>query len=121
MPSLWSVIKANLEIPEDTKHSGKTNSKLEGIRGSVTKAKIDLHWLPIKERIEFKIVSLVFKSFSVCGPRLWNNLPEYLRGRSDHQKFKMALVTHLFKRVIMYDKLPCYAHTHMYSSGCFTL
>ena len=39
---------------------------------SGTKARFDLHWLPIVERIEFKILTIVYKCTSGIGP-------EYLR------------------------------------------
>ena len=111
---------------------------------SVTKAKIDLHWLSIEERIEFKIILLVFKcinnqapaylqkfiakrnvqsnlrstqaivldvpyvknstqawrSFSVCGPRPWNNLPQDIRKITKLDNFKKNLKTHLFARYV---------------------
>ena len=99
-----------------------------------------LHWLPVKFRIQFKLILLVFKalnglapsylsdklvlksnkklrsgnqklleiplsrtksygdrSFSIAGPRLWNNLPKNLRLCSSIDVFKKNLKTHLFK------------------------
>ena len=99
-----------------------------------------LHWLPVKFRIQFKLILLVYKalnglapkylsdklsvisnkklrssdhkllaiprtrtktygdrSFSVAGPRLWNNLPKQLRLCSSVDVFKKDLKTHLFR------------------------
>ena len=103
-----------------------------------------LHWLPIKERVNFKVLCLVHKclrnsapqylkellslktftkntrastepftlhiprtkkatfasrSFSACGPVLWNELPAYLREVMDFKTFKRCLKTHIFKTV----------------------
>jgi len=94
-----------------------------------------LHWLKVKERIEYKIITIVFKclhglapvalsstieksksdrtyklnvpcfqsrygerSFSVAGPRLWNDLPLHIRTTSNFVNFKKVLKTHLFKK-----------------------
>ena len=94
-----------------------------------------LHWLKVKERIEFKIIMIVFKclcgeappelsatlqrsqsersnklnippfhssygerSFGVAGPKLWNSLPDVLRGTKELTAFKKLLKTHLFKK-----------------------
>ena len=93
------------------------------------------HWLKVKERIEYKIITIVFKclhglapvalsstieksksdrtyklnvprfqsrygerSFSVAGPRLWNDLPLHIRTTSNFVNFKKVLKTHLFKK-----------------------
>jgi hypothetical protein len=108
----------------------------------ITPILYSLHWLPVKERIEYKIVLLTFKSmhdmaplyisellqpyhpscslrsedlvllkqpksrtrrygdraFSVCAPRLWNNLPLSLRKIDSLSTFRTTLKTHLFKR-----------------------
>jgi hypothetical protein len=37
-----------------------------------------------------------FRSFSVCGPRLWNDLPPSLRSAESLVDFKRSLKTHLF-------------------------
>ena len=100
-----------------------------------------LHWLPIKSRIIYKVLTIVFKcrhgmapkylqdlleakenrrqglksnnkqllkvptttrktfadrSFSVKGPKLWNDLPDSIRTISSHAEFKKQLKTHLF-------------------------
>ena len=93
------------------------------------------HWLRVKERIEYKLITIVFKclhglapvdlsssivqsksertyklnvpsfncrygerSFSVAGPRLWNDLPLCIRSTSNLVNFKKLLKTHLFKK-----------------------
>ena len=97
----------------------------------------DLHWLPVAQRVQFKVLLIVHKSihhqnspfadsiiidthscrtpnslcipftrsstvydraFSVAGPRLWNQLPLYLRVVSDTNVFKRNLKTHLFRQ-----------------------
>ena len=96
-----------------------------------------LHWLKVKERIEYKMLLMVFKciigltpnylselisynsingsrlpslkgsindsviggrAFSVCGPRLWNELPFELRSVTNIVRFKSLLKTHLFMK-----------------------
>ena len=99
-----------------------------------------LHWLPVRQRIHFKIALLTFKcrhgmapeylsellqeyhparslrsasasllvvpktriklgerSFAVAAPRVWNDLPLYLRLTDSPSAFKSGLKTHLFK------------------------
>ena len=104
----------------------------------------DLHWLPVKSRIIFKVLSIVHSAiqsdacpsyilqelvtcyappsalrsvtdgmllslpsthrclaagdnaFSVCGPRLWSDLPLSLRETQLQTTFKRKLKTHLF-------------------------
>ena len=38
------------------------------------------------------------RSFSVCGPRLWNELSEMLHVAPDLQTFKKELKTYLFRQ-----------------------
>ena len=114
------------------------------IRDSSTESLKQLHWLPVHARIDFKILTLVFKclhdsaplylkslinyrvnvrsglrsarddkileipftrsskfadrSFSVCGPKIWNKLPYNIRNCSNLARFKRELKTHLFIR-----------------------
>ena len=92
----------------------------------VTADLIELHWLPIRQRIDFKILFLVFKSihhqtrqyisdmlqelrtqcstfvdrsFSCYGPRIWNQLPEYIKCAGSIDIFKRLLKHHLFELV----------------------
>ena len=37
------------------------------------------------------------RSFSCVAPRLWNQLPDYIRNLNNLQHFKSALKTHLFE------------------------
>ena len=37
------------------------------------------------------------KTFSVCGPQLWNSLPDYLKSIPEFKSFKTSLKTFLFK------------------------
>ena len=99
-----------------------------------------LHWLPIKFRIQYKTLLLMFKStkgfrppylqdllephknarslcssskhlltvqtsklktfedhaFSVCGAKLWNNLPNHVKTSTSTSDFKKKLKTHFF-------------------------
>jgi hypothetical protein len=107
---------------------------------SNTEALKYLHWLPVRKRIDYKLLTLVHKilygeapsylkqllqvshqsrvtrssfhlnlivprtkttfgdrAFSVCSPRLWNNLPNSMKKISEFKSFKKALKTHLFK------------------------
>ncbi len=100
-----------------------------------------LHWLPVRYRIEYKVLLLVFKclygdapcylkellklytpkrslrsgalnllstpkcpnkkgdrAFSIAGPKLWNDLPIYLRKPLSITVFKKGLKTCLFKK-----------------------
>ena len=81
-----------------------------------------LHWLPIKYRIQFKTVTIIFKflkndvpnyfsshltrysskvnfqsSLSYDGPSLWNSLPHDIRSSSNLSIFRRRLKTYLFK------------------------
>ena len=111
----------------------------------ITPALIELHWLPVKLRIKFKIILIVFKalrgrapayisdfikqssnkkyrlrssastvlsvprhahntfggrSFAVCGPKLWNELPSSFHSIKDLNVFKQQLKTHLFNEFV---------------------
>ena len=109
---------------------------------SATSSLYQLHWLPIKARVDFKILTLITKclsgnaaeylqnlitpyksgrpglwsvsqerklwvprmsrktfvdrTFSVYGPKTWNNLPEPLRRNMPIKQFKAQLKTYLF-------------------------
>ena len=106
----------------------------------ITPVPTKLHWLPIKFRIQFKVLLLVYKAlnglapkyikellvpykprrhlrseakglldeprtrlkfgdraFSISAPRLWNALPQHLKGSTSCQAFKKCLKTHLFR------------------------
>ena len=108
---------------------------------SATECLKQLHWLPIKSRIEYKVLTMVFtckhgmapkylqdlleakehcrqglksnnkqllkvptaarktfadRSFSVKGPRLWNNLPGNIQTITSYTTFKKQLKTLLF-------------------------
>ena len=109
---------------------------------SSSKALAELHWLPIRERIIFKTIILVYKcvhglapkylcellkfrvnsrttrsggqftlfipftskktlaarSFSVEGPRLWNELPSEIRTATPLSLFRKKLKTYLFPK-----------------------
>ena len=114
----------------------------------VTNILANLHWLPIKFRIPFKLLCIVFKcihcedapvylkdllvikkqgkyhlrsdnsvtlqtvslktlksygdrSFTVCGPHLWNALPVVIRCSENFDTFKNRLKTHFYK--LSYD------------------
>ena len=105
----------------------------------------ELRWLPVRKRIEFKILLLAYKSlhgtapsnlremlkeyvpprtlrstfknllceprtniktygdrsFSVCAPKLWNQLPNNIWAAGSVAIFKRQLKTHLFKDVFI--------------------
>ena len=108
---------------------------------SATECLKQLHWLPIKSRIDYKVLTVVFKckhgmtpkylqdlleakehcrqglksnskellkvptatrktcadrSFSVKGPKLWNDLPNSIQTITSYTEFKKQLKTHLF-------------------------
>ena len=99
-----------------------------------------LHWLPVDYRIQFRIVTHVYRclndkspvylsellhgtssirnlrsnshhnlevkrtnskaggnAFEICGPRLWNRLPDYIKTATNTDKFKKLLKTAYFK------------------------
>ena len=86
-----------------------------------------LHWLPIRQRITFKLLVLVYRClhqlapaylsdliihtlrlercgrrrFSVAGPFLWNKLPASVKSANSLGAFKSALKTHLFREEFM--------------------
>ena len=115
---------------------------------SISTELINLHWLPIRQRIDFKVLVLVYKSihhhapvyianlltdytctrelrstssdartffiprtqcqtfadrsFSCYAPRIWNDLPDYIKLADSLEIFKTLLKTHLFS--IAYSK-----------------
>ena len=48
-----------------------------------------------------KYKTFMYHSFSVCGPRLWNNLNAECHQESDYDKFKKGLKTLLFNRYVL--------------------
>ena len=59
-------------------------------RDHITPILRQLHWLPVRQRIEFKLAMLVFLV-------LWNSLPVGLRRINlSIGQFRSALKTHLF-------------------------
>ena len=102
----------------------------------------ELHWLPVQQRIVFKILLITYKAlnglapiyinnllsryvptrqlrsssqclldvpsshlktygdraFSICAPKLWNNLPHDIKCSSNINSFKTMLKTHLFRQ-----------------------
>ena len=56
------------------------------------------------------------RSFSVAGPKLWNNLPLQIRKSSSIQSFKKELKSHLFKNFLSFGlKMAPYSFTSMYT------
>ena len=114
----------------------------------ITPILYDLHWLPIQERIKFKILLFIqkilfnsapqylcdlidlyvpgrsdlrssnvnllkrkdskainmsygWRAFSICGPFLWNELPQHLRQAKSVDIFKKQLKTYLFRKYFL--------------------
>ena len=89
---------------------------------------MQLHWLPVSERVQFKVLLLTFmaiqgvapfymselahiqqsqqsygdRAFSIIGPRTWNTLPASLRGINDLTSFKKSLKTFLVAEAYSY-------------------
>ena len=83
----------------------------------------ELHWLPVSQRIVFKLMLIVHKSvnniapmyisellkvytdrsFSVAAPRLWNHLPTKLKSCHSITRFKSLLKTHLMSQFFKDD------------------
>ena len=59
-----------------------------GMRSETNKFLLDV---PFTKRKTF-----ADRSFSVLGPKYWNDLPEFLRCNADHGTFKSQLKTHLY-------------------------
>ena len=71
------------------KHEGIS----EGLRSNKTS-----HLLVVPY-VKYKIFA--YHSFSVCGPRLWNNLMADLHQESDYDKFKNGLKPLIFTRYVL--------------------
>ena len=114
-------------------------------RDHITPVLVSLHWLPIRERTEFKIACIVFKclnelgpeylsellnrytparslrsensklltvpkyhsaicerSFSIGGPKVWNNLNLAIKGAETLSVFRKLLKTSLFRNAYPY-------------------
>ena len=119
----------------------------------ITEGLISLHWLPVKYRLQYKMLLLTFKclhkeeedaqprapvyladllepyvqvhslrsqrdqdslvepfvprnsygdlAFSVCGPVLWNTLPNEVKSANSIDGFKSLLKTHLFREAYL--------------------
>lgn len=73
-----------------------------GRRVSITPVLVDLHWLPVKYRIQFKIMLLTFRIINNIVPSYLTELLSALAGvynlrsSSQFQSFKSWLKTHLF-------------------------
>ena len=110
-------------------------------REHITPILMNLHWLPVRERINFKVLCHIFRcqsgsapeylqntikqyqpqrslrseaksvleipktktclgdrAFSVYGPKLWNDLPEYIKTCPTVEAFKRQLKTYLFRQ-----------------------
>ena len=52
--------------------------------------------------ISSRLVTYGDRSFSVAGPKLWNNLPLQIRKSSSIQSFKKELKSHLFKNFLSF-------------------
>ena len=61
----------------------------QGLRSSYDKNKY------IAPRVKKK--TFVDRSFTVAGPKLWNDLPEEIRNANSMESFKKLLKTYLFK------------------------
>ena len=100
-------------------------------RSPTTSLLIELHWLPVVARIEFKICLIVYKvinfgepkylaeflsppiefgmsihsgrSFSYAAPRLYNHLPVQIKQRNSVDSFKKNLKTFLFSQAYNSD------------------
>jgi len=72
----------------------------------ITPVLCQLHWLPVRQRITFKLAMIIFKCLrslassylaDVCAPAIWNSLPVDLRTSSlSRDTFAKKLKTHLF-------------------------
>ena len=62
-----------------------------GWRDSISRQLKDLHWLPVKQRIEFKILLLVYKSLNNLTPKYLKDMLKYHHTtrtlRSSHQRY----------------------------------
>ena len=143
-----TLVVKDLVVDKDIDILGITETWLHGndLDNHVTPVLIKLHWLPVRFRIMFKILLMVYKclhdmappylanvikprktprslisttmeyleeqrsrlvtygdrSFSVAGPKLWNNLPLQIRKSSSIQSFKKELKSHLFKSFVSF-------------------
>ncbi|KAI5630518.1 hypothetical protein C0J50_7588, partial [Silurus asotus] len=73
-----------------------------------------LHWLPVKFRIDYKLLLLTYKALNVVpriakstkgaraflrlAPKLWNSLPDGVQGSDTLTQFKCRLKTYLFSK-----------------------
>ena len=48
-------------------------------RGSITRLRKNLHWLPVAERIKFKVLMLVYKSVNNLGPHYLKTMFQHYR------------------------------------------
>ena len=71
--------------------------KKSGRRGSITRQLKDLHWLPVLERIQFKVLLVVYKSLNGLAPMYLRNLLDYYNpGRTLRSSNRHLLIERRF-------------------------
>ena len=54
----------------------------------ITESLRDLHWLPVEERIVFKINLITFKAFNDSGPRYLEDILKFYHQSRDHLRLE---------------------------------
>ena len=66
---LYGISNTSLERTQKVHNAAARIVILTRIRDHITPVLYNLHWLPIKERIEYKILLITFKALSGLAPR----------------------------------------------------
>ena len=84
------------------------------IRDHITETLRDLHWLPVEERIVFKINLITFKTLNDSGPRYLEEILKFyhqsrtLRSSRDHSNYSQILIyTKLTETMLLYQNIFC--------------
>jgi len=69
----------------------------------ITDALLSLHWLRVRERVEYKVAVLMRstigrRAFAIAGARVWNALPSDVSSTPSLAVFGRRLKTELFRR-----------------------
>ena len=67
-----------------------------------------LHWLPVRQRIDYRILLLTYKALNgFVAPTLWNSLPNNIRVSGSLSHFLKCIKTYLLKKYKdLYKNIP---------------
>ena len=81
-------------------------------REHVTESLMELHWLPVKERSEYKVITLTYKALNGMAPSYLSDLlVQYSPNRPLRSSDKYLLIVPMYKNNYGYRSFRCIAPT----------